>query len=33
MSKFNIAGDPVEFPYNSEDEIFDIDKIIASIEK
>lgn len=33
MSKFNIAGDPVEFPYNSEDEIFDIDKIIASLEK
>jgi hypothetical protein len=33
LSKFNIAGDPVEFPYNSEDEIFDINKIIASLEK
>ena len=32
-SKFNIIGDPVEFPYNSEDEIFDVEKIIASIDK
>lgn len=33
FGKFNIAGDLVEFPYNSEDEIFDINKIIKSIEK
>lgn len=33
LSKFSIIGEPVEFPYNSEDEIFDIDKIIASLEK
>jgi len=33
LSKFNIGGEPIEFPYKSEDEIFDIEKIIASIEK
>lgn len=33
FSKFNIAGDLIEFPYNSEDEIFDVDKIIKSIEQ
>lgn len=33
LSKFNIIGDPIEFPYNNEDEIFDVDKIIASLEK
>jgi hypothetical protein len=33
LSKFNIGGDPIEFPYNSEEEIFDVDKIIASLEK
>lgn len=33
FGKFNIAGDLVEFPYNSEDEIFDVDKIIKSLEK
>lgn len=31
ISKFNIAGDLLEFPYNNEDEIFDIDKIIKSL--
>lgn len=33
FGKFNIAGDLLEFPYNNEDEIFDVDKIIKSIEK
>ena len=33
LSKFNIGGDPIEFPYKSEDDIFDVEKIIASIEK
>lgn len=33
FGKFNIAGDLVEFPYNHEDEIFDVDKIIKSIEQ
>lgn len=31
--KFNISGDPIEFPYNSEEEIFDVAKIIESLEK
>lgn len=30
--KFNIGGEPIEFPFNSEDEIFNVDKIIASLE-
>jgi hypothetical protein len=33
LQEFNIGGDLVEFPYNSELEIFDVDKIIASLEK
>jgi hypothetical protein len=33
FGKFNIAGDLLEFPYNHEDEIFDVDKIIKSIEQ
>jgi hypothetical protein len=33
LSKFNIAGDLIEFPYNSEDEIFDADVIIESLSK
>lgn len=33
LSKFNIAGDLIEFPYNSEDEIFDADTIIESLSK
>lgn len=33
LSKFNISGDLIEFPYNSEDEIFSIGTIIDSIEK
>jgi len=32
ISKINFIGDPIEFPYNSEDEIFDVDKIIESLE-
>ena len=30
-SKYNIAGTPTEFPYNSELEIFDINQIIESL--
>jgi hypothetical protein len=33
LSKFNIAGDLIEFPYNSEDEIFDVAAIIESLSK
>jgi ADP-heptose:LPS heptosyltransferase len=32
IAKFNIAGDPVEFPYNDESEIFMIDEIIKSLK-
>jgi len=31
-SKFNITGDLLEFPYNSESEIFNVDTIIKSIK-
>jgi len=31
LSKFNIVGPEVEFPYNSEDEVFNADKIIAAL--
>lgn len=30
--EFNISGDPIEFPYNNEEEIFDIEKIISALE-
>jgi hypothetical protein len=33
FGKFNISGDLLEFPYNHEDEIFDVDQIIKSIEQ
>jgi len=33
LQKYNISGDLLEFPYNNEDEIFDVDKIIASLKK
>lgn len=33
FGKFNISGDPIEFPFNSEEEIFDVAKIIESLEK
>jgi hypothetical protein len=31
LSKFNIAGDELEFPYNNETEIFNADDIIAAL--
>jgi ADP-heptose:LPS heptosyltransferase len=31
LSKFNIGGDELEFPYNNETEIFNIDEIIQAI--
>jgi hypothetical protein len=33
LGKFNIIGDPLEFPYNNETEIFNIDEVIKSIKK
>jgi hypothetical protein len=33
LSKFNIAGELIEFPYNSEDEIFNVEAIIESLSK
>jgi hypothetical protein len=33
FSKFNIAGDFTQFPYNSEDEIFDVERIIEAVKK
>ncbi len=33
LSKFSIGGEPLEFPYLNEAEIFDADKVIASLEK
>jgi len=33
MGKFNISGDLIEFPYNSENEIFNTKEIIESIKK
>lgn len=33
ISKFNIGGDPMEFPYNHEGEIFDTEEVISSIKK
>lgn len=32
LSKFNIIGDPIEFPYNNESEIFDIQEVINSLK-
>lgn len=32
IGKFNIAGDPVEFPYYNESQIFNIDEIIKSLK-
>lgn len=31
INKYDISGNPLQFPYNNEEEIFDIDKIIAAI--
>jgi hypothetical protein len=33
LQKYDISGNLLEFPYNNEDEIFDIDKIIQSLKK
>lgn len=33
LQKFDISGNLLEFPYNSEEEIFDVDKIIESLKK
>jgi hypothetical protein len=33
LGKYNIGGDPVEFPYENESEIFDVNKIIESLKK
>jgi len=32
LNKFNIAGDLIEFPFNNESEIFNIDEIIKSLK-
>lgn len=32
LQEFNIAGEPIEFPYESENDIFDVDKILESLE-
>ena len=32
LHKFNIGGDELEFPYNSENEIFDVDKIVKALK-
>lgn len=31
LNKYDISGNPLQFPYNSEEEIFDFDKIIEAI--
>ena len=33
LQKFDISGNLIEFPYNNEEEIMDIDKIIESLKK
>lgn len=33
LTKFDIGGNALQFPYNSEEEIFDVDKVIESIKK
>ena len=33
FTRYNIAGQPTEFPYNNEDEIFDVARIIAELKK
>jgi hypothetical protein len=30
---FNIEGEPLEFPYFSEQEIFDVDRVIEAIKR
>jgi len=31
LNKYNISGEPIEFPYNSETEMFSVDQVIKSI--
>lgn len=33
FNRYNIGGDPLEFPFNSEDDIFDVQTIIDSLKK
>lgn len=33
LQKYDITGDPVQYPYRSEIEIFDVDKVIEALEK
>jgi hypothetical protein len=33
LQKFDILGDPVQFPYRSEDEIFNADEVIEALKK
>ncbi len=33
FNKYNISGDPIEFPYNTESEIFNVDDIINALSK
>ena len=32
FSKFNIMGDPIEFPYNNEKEMFDVNQVLESLK-
>lgn len=32
LSKYNIGGDPIEFPYNNESEIFNVKNVIDSLK-
>jgi len=32
LSQYDITGNPLEFPYKNESEIFDVDKVIASLK-
>ena len=32
LGKYNIGGDPIEFPYNKETDIFTVDQIIKSLQ-
>lgn len=31
LQKFDITGDPTQFPYNNESEIFDVEKVLSSL--
>jgi hypothetical protein len=32
LSNYNIGGDPIEFPYNKESEMFNVSEIINSLK-